>query len=146
AAPDETDGSPALIVPCADGKLSAEYAPDFWCYSMFRSISQSMGKPEPVGTMGLCIDTAHPLLRQFPTESYTTPVWHDILAHAHCESVPDGQMIVQMIDNPYRCERFGILYARSNRLYLTSRLWEAPESPAVKAFAASLLRALCPNG
>ncbi len=143
SSPEEASGGPVLVIPNAEGKLPASYAPDFWCYPMFKSISQSMGKPEPLGTMGLSVDAAHPLLHLFPTENYTTPVWYDLLCHAHCESVKDARMIVQMIDNPYRCGRFGILYEQEDRLYLTSRLWEAPQSASVKAFAASLVRTLC---
>ena len=72
SAEEKVDGA-AIVVPSAEGQLPAEYCTDFWCYPMFRSISESMGKPVPVGTMGLSIDTASPLLKRFAQEDYTTP-------------------------------------------------------------------------
>ena len=56
---------PAIVIPDAEGKLPATYASDFWCYPMFRSISESMGKPLPIGTLGLCIDAQHPWISRF---------------------------------------------------------------------------------
>ena len=101
-----------------------------------------MGKPEPVGTMGLSIDKSHPLLRLFPTDDYTTPVWYPVLRHAHCEPVDPDCMIAEMIDNPYRCQRLGILYIKDGFLHLTSRLWEAENDPCIRALAFSLVNGL----
>ncbi len=138
-------GGAALVIPDARGRLKAEYCSDFWCYPMFRSISESMKKPLPTGTLGLCIDTDHPALKGFAAESHTTPVWYRILAHAHCEPVrADIRPAVQMIDNVERCLRLGILYEEGETAFLTARLWEDPEAPEVKAFALSLLNWLAP--
>lgn len=130
----------SIVIPDHDDKLPAEYCTDFWCYPMFRNISQSMKRPLPTGTMGLCIDKNHPALRLFPTDDYTTPPWYAILKTAHCEPVHHSEMIVQMIDNWERCRRFGLLYLERGCLHLTARLWEAPDRPEVKWFAASLLQ------
>lgn len=135
------DGAPAIVIPEAGEKLKAEYASDFWCYPMFRSISESMKKPLPTGTLGLCIEADHPALRGFAADTYTTPVWYHILEHAHCERLDPGiRPVVQMIDNVERCQRLGILYMDQGIPHLTSRLWEAAAWPEVKAFAFSLLR------
>ena len=144
SAPGEDGLSPreAIVVPAAEQKLPACYAPDFWCYPMFKSISQSMGKPEPIGTMGLSICREDPLLRSFPSEDYTTPVWYPILEHAHCEPAEPDRMIAEMIDNPTRAQRLGILYIKDGYLHLTSRLWEAQDAPEVKALALSLLKGM----
>lgn len=142
SAEEKADGA-AIVVPSAEGQLPAEYCTDFWCYPMFRSISESMGKPVPVGTMGLSIDTASPLLKRFAQEDYTTPVWYAILQTAHVQRLPaDIHPAVQMIDNTERCARLGILYQQDGLWYLTARLWEKPDDPAVRALAWSLWEAL----
>lgn len=133
----------AIVVPSAEGQLPAEYCTDFWCYPMFRSISESMGKPVPVGTMGLSIDTASPLLKRFAQEDYTTPAWYAILQTAHVQRLPaDIHPAVQMIDNTERCARLGILYQQDGVWHLTARLWEKPDDPTVRALAWSLWEAL----
>lgn len=142
SAEEMADGA-AIVVPSAEGQLPAEYCTDFWCYPMFRSISESMGKPVPVGTMGLSIDTASPLLKRFAQEDYTTPVWYAILQTAHVQRLPsDIRPAVQMIDNTERCARLGILYQQDGVWHLTARLWEKPNDPAVRALAWSLWEAL----
>lgn len=142
SAEEMADGS-AIVVPSAEGQLPAEYCTDFWCYPMFRSISESMGKPVPVGTMGLSIDTASPLLKRFAQEDYTTPAWYAILQTAHVQRLPaDIHPAVQMIDNTERCARLGILYQQDGVWHLTARLWEKPNDPAVRALAWSLWEAL----
>lgn len=142
SAEEKADGA-AIVVPSAEGQLPAEYCTDFWCYPMFRSISESMGKPVPVGTMGLSIDTASPLLKRFAQEDYTTPVWYAILQTAHVHRLPaDIHPAVQMIDNTERCARLGILYQQDGVWHLTARLWEKPNDPAVRALAWSLWGAL----
>ena len=142
SAEEKADGA-AIVVPSAEGQLPAEYCTDFWCYPMFRSISESMGKPVPVGTMGLSIDTASPLLKRFAQEDYTTPVWYAILQTAHVQRLPaDIHPAVQMIDNTERCARLGILYQQEGVWHLTARLWEKPDDPAVRALAWSLWEAL----
>ena len=142
SAEEKTDGA-AIVVPSAEGQLPAEYCTDFWCYPMFRSISESMGKPVPVGTMGLSIDTASPLLKRFAQEDYTTPAWYAILQTAHVQRLPaDIHPAVQMIDNTERCARLGILYQQDGLWHLTARLWEKPNDPAVRALAWSLWEAL----
>lgn len=142
SAEEKADGA-AIVVPSAEGQLPAEYCTDFWCYPMFRSISESMGKPVPVGTMGLSIDTASPLLKRFAQEDYTTPVWYAILQTAHVQRLPaDVHPAVQMIDNTERCARLGILYQQEGVWHLTARLWEKPDDPTVRALAWSLWEAL----
>lgn len=142
SAEEKADGA-TIVVPSAEGQLPAEYCTDFWCYPMFRSISESMGKPVPVGTMGLSIDTASPLLKRFAQEDYTTPAWYAILQTAHVQRLPaDIRPAVQMIDNTERCARLGILYQQDGVWHLTARLWEKPDDPTVRALAWSLWEAL----
>lgn len=135
--------APAIVIPDGQGKLPAEYASDFWCYPMFRSISESMGKPVPVGTLGLCVEEDHPWLKGFARDCFTTPAWYSILKTAHCENIPCDDPVVQMIDNTERCQRLCLLWQENGIPHLTARLWENPTDCAIKAFAASLLDALC---
>ena len=53
--------------------LKGEYCTDFWCYPMFRAISEGAGKPVPVGTMGLLIDAGHPALAGFACDRHALP-------------------------------------------------------------------------
>lgn len=124
------------------------YCTDFWCYPMFRSISESMGKPVPVGTMGLFIDNTHPALKDFDCDEYSTPQWYHIVSHADCavlDDTPDDfRPIVQMIDNFERNHKLGILYeakvGEGRLLVCTSRLSEISDRPEVRTFAESIQR------
>lgn len=93
------------------------YCTDFWCYPMFKSISQSMGMPEPIGTMGLVIQNNHSALAQFICEKFTTPQWWEIVTNS-CSEILDEDyegknIIIQTIDNFERNHRLGLLYEYS---------------------------------
>lgn len=96
--------------------VQGDYCTDFWCYPMFRSISESAGKPVPVGTMGLLIDSAHPALGGFATESYATAQWYQIVVHSQPmildETVAVSRLkpIVRMMDNFERNHNLGLIY------------------------------------
>ncbi len=142
---DEAKKTGALFVPeKKDTDLVGEYCTDFWCYGMFRSISESMGKPVPTGTLGLFIDTGSSLLEAFPTEYHTTPRWYNIVSHSHCADL-DGTDIepdVWVIDNPERRKRLALLYRKDGVVCCTSRLWEISDKPEVKHFAASIIKGM----
>lgn len=124
------------------------YCTDFWCYPMFRSISESMGKEVPVGTMGLCVQKEHPALSQFPTEQYSTPQWYGIVSESDCAvldevTAKDYRPIVQMIDNFERNHKLGILFEGNSgdgRLMVcTSRLSRLTGCPEAAQFLKSVL-------
>ena len=111
SAEEKADGA-AIVVPSAEGQLPAEYCTDFWCYPMFASISESMNRPKPVGTMGLYIRSEHPALAEFVTEEYETPQWWDIVTEEK-NAIVDGtdiEPIVWVIDNFARNHRLGLIY------------------------------------
>lgn len=90
------------------------YCTDFWCYPMFRSISESMGKEVAVGTMGLLIQNQHPALKYFPCEEYSTYPWWHIIQNS-CSVILDNTLknfrpIVQTIDNFERNHKLGFLF------------------------------------
>lgn len=99
-----------------DSTLKGEYCTDFWCYPMFRSISEGAGKPVPVGTMGLLIDSAHPALHGVACETYTTPQWYEIVMHSrpmildNMAETKDIKPIVRMMDNFERNHNLGLIY------------------------------------
>lgn len=136
-----------IFVPPTEGKLEGTYCTDFWCYPMFRSISESMNRPLPVGTMGCLIEKDHPALADFPTEIYSTPEWYEIVTHSHCEELDGSETaIVRVIDNPDRAKNLGLLYEIQTEtgtlLVCTARLWEAADKPEVRQLAGSLFRYL----
>ncbi len=112
-------GEKVLLMP-KPGELSpahtieGTYCTDFWCYPMFRSISESMNKPVPVGTLGLLIDEAHPALAAFPSESHSTYSWWSIVMNSRSFILDDMpkelQPIVQTIDNFERNHKLGLLF------------------------------------
>ncbi|MBR1593005.1 MAG: beta-glucuronidase [Ruminococcus sp.] len=123
------------------------YCTDFWCYPMFRSISESMGREIPVGTLGLLIDNNHPALSRFECRSYSTPQWYNIISHADnaiLDKTPENfRPIVQTVDNFERNHKLGILYetkyGRGKLMVCTSRLHEISDQPEVKAFFNSII-------
>lgn len=108
-----------LFLSDEENKSSIEgtYCTDFWCYHMFRIISESMGKEIPVGTLGLLIDKDHPALKEFPSYTYSTPQWYSIVTASRSTILDDTDIIpiVQTIDNFERNHRLGMIY----EVYLT---------------------------
>lgn len=143
--PETAKNGGALCIPTSDeDSLPGEYCTDFWCYGMFKSISESMGKPVPTGTLGLLIDNKSELLKDFPCDTFTTPQWYEIVSHSRCADL-DGTDIepeVWVIDNPERRKRLGLLYRKDGAVCCTSRLWEIADRPEVKWFAYSLMEYL----
>ena len=80
-----------------------------------KSISLSINRPLPVGTIGLLIKNGHPILREFASKFYSTPQWYRIVTASNCavlDDVTDKEYrpAVQMIDNFERCHKLGILF------------------------------------
>lgn len=142
-------GEKVIYLPCELAEsIKGFYCTDFWCYPMFRSISESMNKPVAIGTMGLLINNEHPALADFACEKYSTPQWFHIVSHSDCAVLDDSPEnftpIVQMIDNFERNHKLGILYEASvdngRLLVCTCRISEIAQRPEVQAFASSVLR------
>lgn len=134
----------ALCIPYPkETDLKGEYCTDFWCYGMFKSISESMGRDIPTGTLGLLIDADSDLLQNFPTESHTAPPWYNIVTHSFPYDLSATEIIpkVWVIDNPQRGKRLGLLYYDGGTV-CTSRLWEISDKIEVKHFAASLVNSI----
>ena len=142
------EGANVLYLPNKVTKsIEGFYCSDFWCYPMFRSISEWMKKPEPVGTMGLLNNQDHGALKQFPCEFYSTPQWYHIVSHADMaildETDAQYRPIVQMIDNIERNHKLGLLFEanvkKGSLMVCTSRLNEIYDHIEVQHFAESVL-------
>lgn len=110
-------GRDILLLPRPDRlsrSIEGTYCTDFWCYPMFRSISESMNKPVPIGTMGLLIDKEHPALKHFPSEAHSTYPWWSIVSGSSSiimDEMPRSlEPIVQTIDNFERNHKLGLLF------------------------------------
>lgn len=94
--------------------IEGTYCTDFWCYPMFRSISESMGKPTPIGSMGLLIENGHPALADFPSETHSTYPWWSLVMHSRSfildDLPPELAPIVRTIDNFERNHKLGFLF------------------------------------
>ena len=139
----QAEKTPFLYIPdMAETDVEGTYCTDFWNYPMFRSISESMNRKVPIGTLGLYIHKDEELLQGFPCENYSTPQWYQLTMHSHC-AVLDGKenvrLLVQPIDNVERCHKLGMLYYENEVLTCTSRLWEIAEYPEVQTFAKVLV-------
>lgn len=95
--------------------IEGDYCSDFWCYTMFRQISESVNKPVANGTMGLLIDEKHMALRDFATRDYSTPQWYEMAEHTKL-MILDGiknepvMPIVEMVDNIERNHNLGLIF------------------------------------
>lgn len=87
---------------------------DYWNYRMFRTICENNKKEVSPGTLGLLVNAAHPLLRNFPTDTHTDWQWRDMAFEGTpfiLDSAPKGyRPIVQVIDNTERNHRLGLVF------------------------------------
>ncbi|WP_342440273.1 sugar-binding domain-containing protein [Paenibacillus sp. FSL L8-0436] len=142
-------GDNVLLMPKPESLHNAVeglYCTDFWCYPMFRSISESMNRPVPVGTMGLLIDNSHPVFRDFPCEQYSTYPWWSIIENSK-SIILDGtdrewSPIVQTIDNFERNHKLGFLFecrvGAGNLLVCALDASKAGETPEGRQFLSSV--------
>lgn len=110
-------GEKVILFPKTDtlkNKIDGFFCTDFWCYPMFRSISESMGKKVPIGTMGLLINNMHPIFNNFPCEEYSTYQWWSIISNSCSiildDTAKDFRPIVQTIDNFERNHKLGLIF------------------------------------
>ncbi|WP_309242012.1 sugar-binding domain-containing protein [Paenibacillus sp. S150] len=142
-------GENVLLMPKPESLHNAVegfYCTDFWCYPMFRSISESMNRPVPVGTMGLLINNSHPVFRDFPCEEYSTYPWWSIVQHSK-SLILDGtdqewNPLVQTIDNFERNHKLGFLLeckvGPGNLMVCALDADKAGETPEGRQFLSSL--------
>lgn len=110
-------GENVVLLPKLDtlkNSIEGFYCTDFWCYPMFRSISESMKKEVPIGTMGLLINNNHPIFKNFPCEEYSTYQWWNVVSNSRSiildNTSKDFRPIVQTIDNFERNHKLGFMF------------------------------------
>ena len=124
--------------------IEGTYCTDFWNYSMFNSISVSMKKPSPVGTLGLLVDKNNAALNGFPSEIYSTAQWYDAVEGSRT-AILDGlpiEPIVRTIDTNARNHSLGTIFeARTGGgrlLVCTARLDKKTDSVPCRQLYKSL--------
>lgn len=141
-------GKKVLLIPKdlnESNSIQGTYCTDFWCYPMFRSISESMNKPVPIGTLGLCINDKHPVFSNFPTKYYTTPQWYDIVTNSRSLRLNGTEIhpLVWTIDNFERNNRLGLIFEanieKGKLLVCGSNLLELNDSQPAKWLLYSIL-------
>jgi len=110
----ETEKKILLMLAPNENPNSVEgaYCTDFWCYPMFRGISEWMKKPVPVGTLGLLIQKDHRALSDFLCEEWSTPQWFHIVEQSRSTILDElpFEPIVWTIDNFERNHKLGLVY------------------------------------
>ena len=143
-------GNTVLLIPPLE-KLSGidgYFTPDFWNYTMFRSISVGNKKPVPPGTLGLLIEARHPALNNFPTETHTNWQWWDLVMGSRAlllDATPlTFRPIIQVIDNFDRNQKLGVLFEanveKGKLIVCTLDLLNKKESPVARQMLNSLLQ------
>ncbi|MDR0835660.1 MAG: beta-glycosidase, partial [Tannerella sp.] len=120
---------------------------DYWNYRMFKTISESIGKPVSPGTMGILTKPEHPLFSLFPTDFHTNWQWFIILKNSRpaiLDKTPnDYTPIVQVIDNIERNHKLGLIMecsVESGKLIICmSNLPEIQQYPEAKQLYRSIL-------
>ena len=129
-----------------DESIEGMYCQDFWNYPMFKTISDMMKKPRPVGTMGLVIDTEHPALSGFASKKYSTPQWFEIVNNSRSVILDDRDedinVIVRTIDNVERNHSLSLLYEYEKDggkvVVCSCDIEKLADSPEGRAFVKSL--------
>lgn len=97
-----------------DKTVGGLFPPDFWNYGMFKSISESVGKPVSPGTLGILTNPEHPLFYSFPTDFHTNYQWFSIVKASRPLILNKTQHhyrpIVQVIDNLERNNKLGLIF------------------------------------
>jgi hypothetical protein len=86
--------------------MRGRFLPVFWSPVWFPN-----QKPN---TMGLLCDPQHPLLKQFPTESYSNWQWYELMQRSRLfildDTASDYRPLVQVIDNFARNHKLGVVF------------------------------------
>ena len=108
----ETLANGGKVLLTAAGKITygkdivQQFTPVFWNTSWF--------KMRPPHTTGICLDPAHPVFSQFPTDYHSDLQWWELVEKAQVmqftEFPKDFQPIVQSIDTWFLSRKIGMLF------------------------------------
>jgi hypothetical protein len=145
-------GAKVLLMPdttqFADRTVEPLFQTDYWNYRMFKTICENNKKPVSPGTLGLLIDSEHPLFGDFPTDFHSDWQWFPIVKASRSlilDSAPAGyKPIVQTIDNVERNHKLGMIFeltvGRGKLLVCMARLRDALDYPEARQLYGSILR------
>ena len=143
-------GKTVLLLPPLEkiSGVDGYFTPDYWCYTMFRSICEGNKKAVAPGTLGLLIEAGHPALASFPTETHSNWQWWDLVTGSRAlvlDATPASfRPIVQVIDNFDRNQKLGVLFEanveQGKLLVCTLDLLRKQESPVARQMLHSLLK------
>lgn len=147
------DGERVLLVPehssVEQNTVGGMFIPDFWNWSMFKTISERAGKTVSPGTLSVLCDPEAPLFSYFPNEGRSGWQWWSICRNSRpliLDSLAGHIPLVQVIDNAERCHRLGILaefsVGNGSLLVCMTDLDAVSGTPEGAAFRASVLRYL----
>ncbi len=130
-----------------DKSIAGRFPPEFWNYGMFKGISEWTKKPISEGTLGLLIDSNHPLFELFPTDYYTNWQWFQIIKKGGAlilDSTPNEyRPVVQVIDNLERNLKLGMIfefgYSKGRVLVCMSPLPQLMEYPEANQLYRSII-------
>ena len=145
-------GGRVLFIPSHDSiakqSVGGLFTPDYWNYSMFKTISENAGKEVSPGTLSVLVDPAHPLFRHFPTEGHSNWQWWSITRNGR-PFILDGtdkdyRPLVQVIDNVERNHKLGLVMEAAigpgRLLMCTVDLDAVSDTPEGRQFRTALLR------
>ncbi len=156
------NGASVLLTPCHESiraqSVGGMFTPDFWNYSMFKTISENAGREISPGTLSILTEPAHPLFNDFPTECHSNWQWWSIAVNSRpmiLDAMPaEYKPLVQVIDNIERNHKLGIVFELSvdkgRLLVCTTDLQVIRSMPEGRSFRNSLLKymkseAFCPS-
>lgn len=124
------------------------FAPDFWCYPMFRKICEDAGKPVAPGTLGILCNNNHPALKEFPCDFHSDWHWWHIIMNSRPVILDKAPLelspIVQVIDNIERNHRLGLLfeakYSKGKLFVCASNLLSLQDKPEARQLLYSILK------
>ncbi|GHT14446.1 beta-galactosidase [Planctomycetales bacterium] len=95
-------------------RIKGLFMTDFWCYPMFRGITDSQKREPSPGTLGILCDPKHPIFDEFPTDSHTNWNWWHLIKNSNNLILDDTSQeyrpIVQVIDNFARNHKIGMIF------------------------------------
>ena len=136
-------GARVLLEPTSDKTsfpegIFGQFTTDFWSVGTF---------PQQEGGMGLLIDAAHPVFREFPTSFHTDYQWW-LMAGQRAAQLPDERladgMIVRQMDSYAQLRTLAMLMefrvGKGRLLISTMGLKDLPQKPEVRALRNALIR------
>uniref|UniRef100_A0AB33JPV2 Beta-glucuronidase n=1 Tax=Prevotella sp. GTC17262 TaxID=3236797 RepID=A0AB33JPV2_9BACT len=111
-------GARVLLMPdsaaVAGNSVAGLFQTDYWNYRMFKTICENNKKRVSPGTLGLLMNPAHALFRDFPTDSCTSWQWFPIVKASRPLILDrlsrDYRPLVQVIDNVERNHKLGLVF------------------------------------